>query len=54
MGRFSILFFGFVKMVVGVVVVDFIAEDKCVPAHLVSPNFSSSSLDSQQQGKRAS
>ena len=29
-------------------VVDFMAEDKCVPAHLVSPNFSSSSLDSQQ------
>ena len=37
-----------VFLVVGVVVVDFIAEDKCVPAHLVSPNFSSSSLDSQQ------
>ena len=36
------------------VVVDFIAEDKCEPAHLVSPNFSSSTLDSLfPPGKRA-
>ena len=34
----------YVFWVVGVVVVDFLAEDKCVPAHWVSPNFSSSSF----------
>ena len=37
----------FMTFLVGVVDL----EDKCVPAHLVSPNFSSSSLDSW---KRAS